>query len=362
MHFVWIFALAASLTTQAAPLKRAVTRGLLPYATYAAWTKSKRIAYAREARRALTLFERPRQFTMSADCLVGGVLRDLIPGTNICPTTGNGCAPLGDAGFACGEGYDNVCVPRLPVATLTERCDANALDHVLTEDEYTERQDNFAAVVDRCENQTFQARNAANCELFEARLVYMNSRYTGADDRQATEAVAEVVEPVTPPVQIATPIPTAPAAVCRGEPHRIFKDMGGVVGTYFIAASTLRDSQRKLEIRGACASACLLYLAQVPKARICIAPGAQLGFHQARDVRTGQVDHAFTAAMVAKYYSPELKEMWSNHYSDSTALNIVNYPELTRYYASCDSPADVCSANHQPGAESPATGQTDAAY
>lgn len=325
--------LAVSLDSYARPFPGP---GLVSKSTYASWTSSKKIAYVREAKRAFARLEKPRPMVMEGDgsCLVGGVVRDVIPGTNLCPTTGNACEGSDDEGFTCGLIYNAVCVSRQPVASLTARCEAGDAEYLLSAVEFEDLREHFADIEGRCANDTFGRRNAVNCELFNARLAYLNARYTGADERTAGQAVGAVMTPVPRP---------AAAPVCRGEPYRITRDKGGIVGQYLTAANELRDSGRKLEIRGSCASACLMYLAQVPKVRICVAPGAQLGFHQARDLYTGQVDQAFTAALVAQYYSPELKSMWNDHYSATTALNTVNYPELTRYYATCDTPADVCS-------------------
>lgn len=56
-------------------------------------------------------------------------------------------------------------------------------------------------------------------------------------------------------------------------------DGGGYISDYLDRAAEMRGSGRMVRFRGACHSACTLYLALLPKAQICAEPKAEFWFH-----------------------------------------------------------------------------------
>lgn len=60
------------------------------------------------------------------------------------------------------------------------------------------------------------------------------------------------------------------------QPLVIRSDRGGLIDDMMAQVAQLRDSQRRVEIRGTCLSACTLLLALDT---VCVAPRARLGFH-----------------------------------------------------------------------------------
>jgi len=69
---------------------------------------------------------------------------------------------------------------------------------------------------------------------------------------------------------------------------RIGDDSGGQIGPYLAKYRALRASGERVEIDGACASACTMLLGIIPRNHICVTPRASIGVHQA------YYDKAFT--------------------------------------------------------------------
>lgn len=62
---------------------------------------------------------------------------------------------------------------------------------------------------------------------------------------------------------------------------RIGDNVGGRIGDYVNQYAAVRASGERVEIDGACLSACTLVLGIVPRDRICVTRRAKLGFHGA---------------------------------------------------------------------------------
>lgn len=59
-------------------------------------------------------------------------------------------------------------------------------------------------------------------------------------------------------------------------PHVVREDFGGRIVTRFMEIEELKAKDKRVEIRGICASACTLYLGMEDT---CVRPQARLGFH-----------------------------------------------------------------------------------
>jgi hypothetical protein len=73
---------------------------------------------------------------------------------------------------------------------------------------------------------------------------------------------------------------------------RIGNDGGGQIGAYLAKYRALKVSGERVEIDGACASACTMLLGIIPRNRLCVTPRASLVFHSAWDI---EGDQAVTA-------------------------------------------------------------------
>ena len=76
---------------------------------------------------------------------------------------------------------------------------------------------------------------------------------------------------------------------------RIGDDSGGQIGPYLAKYRALRASGERVEIDGACASACTMLLGIIPRNHICVTPRASLVFHSAWDPQGDQASQARTA-------------------------------------------------------------------
>jgi hypothetical protein len=75
----------------------------------------------------------------------------------------------------------------------------------------------------------------------------------------------------------------------------IYEDRGGVVNDYIAAAHRYRDEKRRVEIRGYCASACLLALS-VPG--VCVSRAATVKAHHAFEQYTLKIRPDITVRML----------------------------------------------------------------
>lgn len=70
-----------------------------------------------------------------------------------------------------------------------------------------------------------------------------------------------------------------PNPIQKEEPFRVYSNPGGEIFSFMDAWHQFRVSERKVEIRGVCASACTFFLGMLPKSQVCYDEWALLGFH-----------------------------------------------------------------------------------
>lgn len=107
--------------------------------------------------------------------------------------------------------------------------------------------------------------------------------------------------------------------VLAAEPPLIVRsDMGGVLETRVAQVSKLRNTGRRIEIRGKCHSSCTLFLGL---ANTCVSPDARLGFHGP------------SSAIYGIGLPPEEFERWSrqmaSHYPPALARWFMNDARYT---------------------------------
>lgn len=89
-------------------------------------------------------------------------------------------------------------------------------------------------------------------------------------------------------------------------------DPGGVLGTFIQKYEMLAETGQRVEIDGACMSACTLILGIVPRDRICVRPGASMQFHSAAFTPGGKYAAAGTALM-RSYYAADVRRILARH-------------------------------------------------
>jgi len=91
--------------------------------------------------------------------------------------------------------------------------------------------------------------------------------------------------------------------------YRITHDPGGRIGAYVDRYQRINYSGERVEIDGACLSACTLVLGIVPRDRICVTKRAVLGFHEAWAPKP--VGYAYGSLVTRPMYSEEgTRELW----------------------------------------------------
>lgn len=99
--------------------------------------------------------------------------------------------------------------------------------------------------------------------------------------------------------------------VSRSDMLTIQHDPGGNVAQRRSQIGALIFDDRRIAVRGTCASACTMYLVLGPD-RVCTTPNARWGFHSARNPRTGAMGETGTRELVAMY-PPRLQAwFWQN--------------------------------------------------
>jgi len=171
---------------------------IVPYEDYAQWPAEQQIAYELEARQAFFDFESGSQakmeFAGSATlqfwatlfpaafaapekaCLVGGVRRAMVNLSDryVCPTSGRPCGPQGDKGFLCGTVYNDACISREPVGTISKRCLEAAGNTPSDEARYSEKRSAFQSVAADCRSGTIGAQYKSQCDNFLQRMNRLN--------------------------------------------------------------------------------------------------------------------------------------------------------------------------------------------
>lgn len=200
------------------------------YEEYAKLSLVKQQAYDREIRAAFAEFEISTQDKMifanhpkwidfalfpeafagsNKFCLVGGVERSLIPSGNreLCPTYGRPCGSFGAAGFLCGTIYNEACVSREPLSSITDRCFQAASGAPLNSERYEQRRSVIQSVAADCRSSAIDDRYKPQCEKFLQRMNHNN-----AMAQAALKSTAAATKPVQEPP--AAPLPTpAPQAI-----------------------------------------------------------------------------------------------------------------------------------------------------
>ena len=125
----------------------------------------------------------------------------------------------------------------------------------------------------------------------------------------------------------------AAATPARAELH-ITRDHGGYVEEYKAKYKRVREKGERVIIDGICNSACTLVLGIVPMNKICVTPGASLGFHQA------YYDKAFTFGIkvtssegtsdLMSYYPDTVKDWVRRDGGLTIYTKAINYSHLPR--------------------------------
>jgi hypothetical protein len=89
--------------------------------------------------------------------------------------------------------------------------------------------------------------------------------------------------------------------------YYIKNDQGGLLDKYIAKYKKLNRKKEKIVVIGHCNSACTLMLGIIPRERVCVRPGATMGFH------SSYVWPSF-------YYARGTAEMWSYYPDDVRAL------------------------------------------
>jgi hypothetical protein len=88
----------------------------------------------------------------------------------------------------------------------------------------------------------------------------------------------------------------------------IQNDPGGKIGDYVQKYTDLAYRQERIVISGWCNSACTLLLGIVPVSRVCVRPGASLGFHSASLGQLGPYSEYGTRVMWM-FYPKRVRQM-----------------------------------------------------
>lgn len=121
-------------------------------------------------------FNRAIASTSDQTCLIGGVQRSLVNG--LCPTFGRSCSKKEDS-FKCGEIYNETCVSRTPIKTLSKRCAATATLNVPETIDETEKFVKKAKNI--YENNCLDAasRSKSGCMEFQKSLAQIEKKDLG---------------------------------------------------------------------------------------------------------------------------------------------------------------------------------------
>ncbi len=116
-----------------------------------------------------------------------------------------------------------------------------------------------------------------------------------------------------------------------------------------------------MEVLATCDSACVDFVAKFPLDKVCVGPGASLGFHYATDDDTGRVVKKGTDEMVAIEYPAPLRNFWNKvkNYGHPLEIKPLAGSELRAIYKSCavakrlppcgEQENQVITASHEPG-------------
>jgi hypothetical protein len=116
---------------------------------------------------------------------------------------------------------------------------------------------------------------------------------------------------------------------------RIGNDGGGQIGAYLAKYRALKVSGERVEIDGACASACTMLLGIIPRNRLCVTPRASLVFHSAWDIEGDQAVIADANRILWSTY-PEAVRQWIRRHGGLNSQTItLSGPELAAMFSAC---------------------------
>lgn len=110
---------------------------------------------------------------------------------------------------------------------------------------------------------------------------------------------------------------------CAPRPIVVTQDTGGNIMERVFHVEKLRHDEQEVRILGDCWSACTFYLSLE---KVCVSPNARLGFHRATAGNAGQIDLGNT--LIAEQYSPRLKALFHERYSQRRKLTFMSGKEL----------------------------------
>ena len=130
----------------------------------------------------------------SSECLVGGVLRKTVyqsqTGRYVCPTMNNPCEGQKD-GFRCGAVFNEKCVSRNPVKSISQRCYEAAREEPVSPEKYKQFADSLRGDFDSyCKS---RARSSA-CKLYLARMNQMEEYFSEKIEIVEEEQMAKITE------------------------------------------------------------------------------------------------------------------------------------------------------------------------
>jgi hypothetical protein len=126
--------------------------------------------------------------------------------------------------------------------------------------------------------------------------------------------------------------------------EKIQFDGGGSVVEYIQKYTSLRNAEGKVEVDGACISACTLFLGLMPKDSVCATPFGLLGFHSASLVHplTGERKHSKLGTdLIWNIYPKEVRERlkekgWDAEDADKADHHDIIYFPATDFVKACN--------------------------
>ena len=117
---------------------------------------------------------------------------------------------------------------------------------------------------------------------------------------------------------------------------RITDDRGGQIGQYLSRYHALRENGDRVEIDGACASACTMLLGVIPRNRICVTPRAVLAFHSAwTPTSEGEQISSAGNYYLWSNYPPAVRKWIIQHGGLHARIIYLSGAELTAMYPRC---------------------------
>ena len=127
-------------------------------------------------------------------------------------------------------------------------------------------------------------------------------------------------------------IPLPPAA----EVVTIAGQPGGAVSSHAARVIDYDNAGTRVRLMGVCASACTLVLA-LPRDRICVGPGAALGFHQPAPRNNPGLPTTDIGAAMQDTYPGFVRQWLKSNFGGLPAgtPKFMRYDVLKRYYPTC---------------------------